>query len=157
MQHDETYTMTVHSVAETEKIAAEFGHMFRGGEVIELVSDVGGGKTTFVRGLASGMGSSDRVASPTFTISREYKAGDLTMYHFDFYRLQDPGIIANELAEVIGDPHAVIVIEWAEIVANVLPTIKLRIQIESIGETERRYTYTYPTELGYLFDHKARL
>jgi tRNA threonylcarbamoyladenosine biosynthesis protein TsaE len=122
----------------------------RGGEVIELVSDVGGGKTTFVRGLAQGMGSPDKVASPSFTLSREYRADKLTMYHFDFYRLSDPGIVANELAEVVDDPLAVVVVEWADIVENVLPADKLTITIKNKGETNREFSFSCPESLTYL-------
>jgi len=122
----------------------------RGGEVVELVSDVGGGKTTFVRGLAKGMGSSDKVASPSFTLSREYRAGELTMFHFDFYRLNDPGIVANELAEVVGDPQAVVVVEWADIVEDVLPDERLTIHISSIDDTEREFRFSCPESLRYL-------
>jgi tRNA threonylcarbamoyladenosine biosynthesis protein TsaE len=126
------------------------GNRLRGGEVIELVSDVGGGKTTFVKSLAKGFGSSDNVASPSFTLSREYRAGDRTMYHFDFYRLNDPGIVANELAEVVGDNRAVVVVEWADIVENVLPAEHLTITIKSTGDTEREFEISYPEGLAYL-------
>jgi tRNA threonylcarbamoyladenosine biosynthesis protein TsaE len=86
---------------QTEQLAARLGRNLKGSEVFELISDLGGGKTTFVRGLACGMGSTDHVASPTFTISREYVAGELALFHFDFYRLSDPGVVAIELAEFI--------------------------------------------------------
>ncbi len=117
------------------------------------MSDVGGGKTTFVRGLAKGMGSNDKVASPTFTISREYRAGDLTMYHFDFYRLPQAGIMAEELAEVVGDRQAVVVVEWAGIVENVLPAERLTIQITPTGETERVFNFSFPDKLAYLVEN----
>jgi tRNA threonylcarbamoyladenosine biosynthesis protein TsaE len=126
------------------------GSRLRGGETIELVSDVGGGKTTFVKSLAKGFGSTDAVASPSFTISREYVAGDCTMYHFDFYRLNDPGIVANELAEVVVDDRAVTVVEWADIVEDVLPAEHLAIRITSTGDTSRDYEITYPESLEYL-------
>jgi tRNA threonylcarbamoyladenosine biosynthesis protein TsaE len=122
----------------------------RGGEVIELISDVGGGKTTLVRSIAAGMGSNDKVASPSFTLSREYKAGNKTLYHFDFYRLQDPGIVANELAEVIDDPQGVAVVEWADIVEGVLPADRLTIRITATGEISREFEFTYPEKLSYL-------
>jgi tRNA threonylcarbamoyladenosine biosynthesis protein TsaE len=125
------------------------GRRLRGGEVIELVSDVGGGKTTFVRGLARGFGSSDAVGSPSFTLSREYKSGELTMYHFDFYRLNNPGIMANELAEVVADPQAVVVVEWADIVENVLPAEHITITIRSTGESSREFAFTYSSKLAY--------
>src|SRR6185312_5854101 len=77
----------------TSDVAMKIGRKLQGGEVIELISDLGGGKTTFVRGLAKGMGSQDTVRSPSFTLSNEYRSGKLTLYHFDFYRLEDPGIM----------------------------------------------------------------
>ena len=139
----------------TVQLAETLGTRFKGGEVVELISDLGGGKTTFVRGLAKGLGSTDKVASPSFTISREYKAGDKTLYHFDFYRLKDPGIVANELAEVVGDPKAVVVVEWADIVEDVLTTDKLTIRIKTTGDTEREFTFTYPEKLKYLMEGNA--
>jgi tRNA threonylcarbamoyladenosine biosynthesis protein TsaE len=122
----------------------------RGGEIIELVSDLGGGKTTFVRGLARGMGSKDNVASPTFTISRQYKAKGLTLHHFDFYRLPEPGLIAHELAEVLEDPKAITVIEWAGIVQDVLPTERITIHIKSTEDEGREFTIIYPETFAYV-------
>lgn len=131
-------------------MGSALGSRLRGGEVIELISDVGGGKTTLVRSIAAGMGSDDKVASPSFTLSREYKAGNKTLYHFDFYRLTDPGIVANELAEAAGDPQVVVVVEWADIVEGVLPAERLTIQITTTGETSREFEFTYPKKLQYL-------
>lgn len=122
----------------------------RGGEVVELVSDLGGGKTTFVRGLAQGMGSRDHVSSPSFTLSNQYQNGDLTLYHFDFYRLQEPGVMRDELAEVLANSQAVVVVEWGGIVEDVLPADKLTIQITADGETSRSFNFSYPEHLAYL-------
>ena len=138
------------SPEKTKAIAEAIGQHVKGGETIELVSDLGGGKTTFVHGLASGAGSTDAVASPTFTISRQYKAGGLTIYHFDFYRLKEAGIMADELAEVINDPEAVVVVEWGDIVEDVLPKDRLTIQFENTGETTRKLSFHYPENLDYL-------
>ena len=134
----------------TEQLSRSVGRALRGGEVIELVSDVGGGKTTFVRGLAKGFGSDDAVGSPSFTLSRQYEAKGKTIHHFDFYRLSDPGILANELAEVLRDPQAVVVVEWADIVENVLPQERVTIQISSTGETQREFEFSYPEKFAYL-------
>ncbi len=122
----------------------------KGGEIIELISDLGGGKTTFVRGLARGAGSTDRVASPTFTISRVYQAGKLEIHHFDFYRLGEAGLIAEELAEIISDPHTVTVVEWADIVTDVLPDKRLTITIEKTPTDGRKLTFRAPESLQYL-------
>lgn len=139
---------------ETEQFARQLGTKLRGGELLVLSSDLGGGKTTFVRGLAAGMGSEDHVSSPTFTISREYSAGALTLHHFDFYRLHEPGIVAAELAEFLHDPHAVVVIEWGNIVEEVLPMKRVTIQIERTGEMTRRLQVTYPESVAYLFSEE---
>lgn len=138
------------SAKETERLAESFAKQLRGGEVIELTSDLGGGKTTFTRGLVAGLGSDEAVASPTFTISREYSKGRLHVHHFDFYRLDDAGIIADELAEVAGDPSTVVVVEWAEVVQHVLPENHMRIQIVPTDEFGRKLQFTYPDELSYL-------
>jgi tRNA threonylcarbamoyladenosine biosynthesis protein TsaE len=126
-----TFKTDSQSSEDTERFAHTLGSRLRGGEVIALVSDLGGGKTAFVRGLAAGLGSTDHVASPTFTISREYKAGNLTLYHFDFYRLQEPGVVAAELEEFIDDPTAVVAIEWGAIVEEVLPENKIIVNSRS--------------------------
>jgi tRNA threonylcarbamoyladenosine biosynthesis protein TsaE len=140
------------STDDTARLAEAVGAKLRGGEVLELISDLGGGKTTFVRSLAKGMGSTDKVGSPTFTISREYKAGDLTLHHFDFYRLAEAGIMSEELTEVLNDPQAVVAIEWAGIVENVLPADRLTIKITATGETERVFDITYPPKLAYILE-----
>jgi len=134
----------------TEHIAETIGLNLKGGEVIELVSDLGGGKTTFVRGLARGMGSSDRVSSPTFKISNEYQGKYFKLYHFDFYRLPEAGLVADELAEIIGEPQNVTVVEWADIVQNVLPRKRLTIVFTNKGENDRGVAFTYPKSLAYL-------
>lgn len=135
---------------DTERFAAEIATRLSGGEVIELVSDLGGGKTTFTRGLVAGLDSHDNVASPTFTISKEYTDGRLNVYHFDFYRLGEAGLIADELAEIVGDQAGVVVVEWAGIVEHVLPKKRFRIEFSTIDETTRKLTCVYPTELAYI-------
>lgn len=119
--------------------------------MIELVSDLGGGKTTFTRGLAKGFGSQDKVSSPSFTLSNEYQApGGKRLYHFDFYRLFEPGIMRQELAEALQDPAGVTVVEWADIVHEVLPPRRLTISLKATGESSRRLTFQAPPELDYL-------
>lgn len=140
------------NLEQTLALASVLGQKLRGGEVIELMSDLGGGKTTFVRGLAAGMGSLDRVSSPSFTLTNQYKAGDLTLQHFDFYRLSEPGIMRDELAEVVADPKMVTVVEWGGIVDDVLPAERLTIAITATTETGRELVFTYPTSLSYLME-----
>jgi tRNA threonylcarbamoyladenosine biosynthesis protein TsaE len=130
------------SVEETFELGKKFGAELKGGEVIEFVGDLGAGKTSFVRGLAVGIGSDDEVASPTFTISRVYYgANNLSLHHFDFYRLQDPGLVAEELAEATKDPQAIVCIEWAETVRGVLPEDRITIDITPIDEYSREFKF----------------
>lgn len=140
------------SSADTERLAGQLARALRGGEVIELVADLGGGKTTFVRGLAEGLGSPDRVASPTFTISKVYKTRDLEIHHFDFYRLQDAGLASFELQDLIGDPGVVVIVEWADVVEHALPEERVTIKIERTGDDTRRLVIQYPESLGYLVE-----
>lgn len=124
--------------------------------VIELVGDVGAGKTTFTRGLAHGLGITEPITSPSFTISKRYTFPLQTqtqtqnqaqaqlqnqnqnqpqpsafgeLIHYDFYRLPDPGLMRDELTETLAQPHSVTVVEWGESVADLLPASKLRFEI----------------------------
>lgn len=97
------------------------------------------------------MGSHDSVRSPSFTLSNVYQADNLTLYHFDFYRLDDPGILRNELAEVIEDPKAVIAVEWPDIASNVIPAEHVTLNIKPTGENSRRFEAQFPDKLSYLF------
>ena len=129
------------SIDETMDFARLLGSRLKGGEVLELIGDVGAGKTTFTKGLGVGLGVDDDIQSPSFTISRTYEARDgLTLHHYDFYRLPDPGIMQYYLEEAVGDPKAVTVIEWAQTVSDMLPTNRVVLQFTSGNNEERRVT-----------------
>ena len=152
MATDQSITIVSKSDKQTENIAARIGSQLIGGEVIELVADLGGGKTTFVRGLARGIGSSDHVSSPSFTISNEYKGKELQLIHFDFYRLGQAGLVENALIEFLGKPGIVVVVEWADIIKRVLPSERLSIDFRVISEESRKLSLTYPKSLDYLVE-----
>ena len=98
--------------------------------VIELVGDVGAGKTTFTKGLARGLEIAEEITSPTFTISKVYEnSHGQKLVHYDFYRLENPGIIVEDLFENLQDPRTVTVIEWADTVSEILPANHLRLEI----------------------------
>jgi tRNA threonylcarbamoyladenosine biosynthesis protein TsaE len=130
--------------ADTERLGELLGSQLKGGEIIELRSDLGGGKTTFVRGLVEGAGSNDRVSSPTFTFSRIYYAKDFEIHHFDFYRLDDAGILRNQLTEALEERNVVIA-EWANVVKDVLPTARITIEFKPTANSpdERVVTFKY--------------
>lgn len=128
------------------------GTLLRGGECLELVGDVGAGKTTFVKGLAAGLNIDEDVQSPSFTISRVYPARDsLSLQHYDFYRLSEPGVMSYELAESLAEPGAVTVVEWGESVADVLPADHIRLKLTYHERDEGRTCHlTLPTNYEYL-------
>lgn len=100
--------------------------------------------------MAKGMGVRETVGSPSFTLGNEYSAGDLTLQHFDFYRLGEPGLMTHNLEEVMNDPKNVVVVEWANIVNTVLPEKRLTIRIRATGQDSRHLSFHYPTEVEYL-------
>lgn len=121
--------------------ARVIGAALKGGELLELVGDVGAGKTTFTKGLARGMAIEEVVQSPSFTISRQYDNGrGLRLAHYDFYRLDEAGIMADELREVSDDPATVTVIEWADAVSQVLPGDRLQLTFRALDEQTREVT-----------------
>lgn len=149
MKHIE---LTSKSAEQTIEIAKKISRNLKGGEFIELLADVGGGKTTFVRGLASGAGSKSHVSSPTFTISKLYKSPEFDIMHFDFYRLSEAGLVAQEAEEAILDDKIVVVVEWSEAIEHVLPDERLIIRIEYQENDNRLLKLKLPNDLSYLIN-----
>ncbi len=137
--------------AETEKLGEQLGRLLNPPAVVELRSDLGGGKTTFVRGLVRGLGSKDTVTSPTFTLNQIYQAKNgIKISHHDLYRLDQAGIIADELAEDLADDQTVTVVEWAGIVKDVLPNSHLSVEFRPVAADadERQIIFTYPESMN---------
>lgn len=129
---------SIQNETEMKRFGEKLGGLLIGGEIIELVGDVGAGKTTLTKGIAKGLHVDENVQSPSFTISRVYDARDgLTLAHYDFYRLQDAGVMADELHETLHTPTAITIIEWADIVSGVLPQERLSIHISPLSEEAR--------------------
>lgn len=121
-------TYKSNSPKETSNIAKAFAKKLKKGDVLCLSGDLGTGKTAFVQGLAIGLGISDYVNSPTFTIVNCYE-GSLPLYHFDVYRISDP----DEMYEIGYEEYVygdgVSVIEWPEIISDILPEERYDITI----------------------------
>jgi tRNA threonylcarbamoyladenosine biosynthesis protein TsaE len=146
-------TIKSSSSEDTVSIGEQLGRRCRGGEVFMLASDLGGGKTTFVKGLAKGLGSRDHVSSPTFMVERVYSCrDDLSLHHFDFYRLQEGGIVARELHEVLDDKTSVIAVEWGQIITDTLPLdhITIRLERQANDEDHRLIQVSCPEKFSYL-------
>lgn len=126
-----------------KRLGEKLGLVLTGGEIIELVGDVGAGKTTLVKGIAKGLLIDEDIQSPSFTISRVYDCrDDLVLAHYDFYRLQDAGIMIDELHETLHHPKTITIVEWADIVKGILPPEKISIRITPLSETARKLEIT---------------
>lgn len=129
--------MIIHSEQEMLEFAGSFTQTSNA-KVIELIGDVGAGKTTFVRGLAKALGIKEEITSPSFTISKAYcLPSDGNLVHYDFYRLSDPGIMLDDLKENLNDPKNIVVVEWGESVANILPENRTKIEIRHLSDNTR--------------------
>lgn len=130
---------------ETREFGLKLAEELRAGDVIALIGDLGTGKTALTGYIAQGLGISDNIISPTFTIVREYTDGRLPLYHFDVYRLADSEEMFNIGAEeYFYEKGGVCVIEWADIVEDILPADTKYIYIEyGATEGERIYKCTF--------------
>lgn len=129
--------MKITSESEMLEFGKNYAKNLQAPKVIELIGDVGAGKTTFVRGLAEGLGVNEPVTSPSFTISKEYAFPGGILVHYDFYRLQDPGLMVGDLEESMMDPTAIVVVEWADSVENILPNDRDTIRIKYLEDGGR--------------------
>ncbi len=128
-----------HSASETEKFAENLASKFKGGEVLLLSGDLGAGKTVFAKGVARALGVSQDVKSPTFTLLCEYAGTNKRLKHIDAYRLNSgEEAEACGLTEDVGAEDTVTVIEWPEKIQSVLPLGCIRVEIERIGDAERK-------------------
>ncbi len=115
---------------ETAKFAKELALKAKPGDIYTLIGDLGVGKTTFTQGFAEGLGIAEPVSSPTFTIVQVYDEGRMPFYHFDVYRIADP----DEMYEIGYEDYffgeGVAMIEWADLVKEIIPKNATRIEIK---------------------------
>ena len=128
-----------YSEQETFELGKEIGESAQSGDVFTLEGDLGVGKTIFTKGLAYGLGVCEDVVSPTFTIVQEYEDGRLPFYHFDVYRIGD----VEEMDEIGYEDYihgeGVCLIEWANLIEEILPETRIRIVIEK--DLEKGFDY----------------
>lgn len=135
----------VNSIEETTNLGIALGKLLNPGDIICLTGDLGTGKTHITKGISQGLGITDNITSPTFTIVNEYDSGRLKLYHFDVYRVSDPDeIYAIGFDDYIfGD--GVSIIEWANYIEEILPSDYLHIYIQkdlTKGENYRKIIVT---------------
>lgn len=128
-----------HSPEETEKLGAALAQRLQPGTIIAYTGDLGAGKTAFTRGLAKGLGYTQPVTSPTYTIVNEYLGGRLPLFHFDMYRLG----CADDLWDIGWDDYlergGVCAVEWSENVAEAMED-PILVRLDKLGESTRRIT-----------------
>lgn len=130
------------SPEETKKIAKDIVSNIQRRSIIALFGQLGSGKTTFVQGLAMGLGVRERIISPTFIIVREHKFQTAnkkikTLYHIDLYRVDEEGLESLGLEEIFSDREALVVIEWAEKIEKLLPKGAIKVYFTYKTENER--------------------
>ena len=132
-------TFLTNSPAETEAVGAALGKIIPAGTVIAYRGDLGAGKTAFTRGLARGLGCSELVTSPTYTIVNEYLGGRLPLFHFDMYRLASSDDLWDIGWEDYLERGGGCAVEWSENVADAMEDA-ITVTIDKLGEESRRIT-----------------
>lgn len=136
-----------YSERETYELGFQMGKTAKPGQVYTLIGDLGAGKTVFTKGFAAGLGIEEPVSSPTFTVVQIYEAGRLPFYHFDVYRIGD----AEEMDEIGYEDciygEGVSLIEWADLIEEVLPEHYTEVKIEK--NLEKGFDYRRISICGY--------
>ena len=136
-----------HSYEETLQMAADFAKTVKKGTVIGFIGGLGMGKTAFTSGFVKGLGISADVSSPTFAICNEYIGNDCRVYHFDMYRIESwDDLYSTGFFDYI-DSGAYILAEWSENVFGALPDDSVIIEIEKLGDNDRRFKIMNKTEV----------
>lgn len=128
------------SSIETMKLGEKLSSCLPAGACLCMAGDLGAGKTTLVRGIASGLGIKDVVQSPTFNIMKIYLKGSRPLIHIDAYRLADMNTDIG-LDEYIGYETGITVIEWPEFILNLIPKGSIQVTIKNLGEEKRQIIF----------------
>lgn len=136
-----------HSYDETLQMAADFAKTVKKGTVIGFIGGLGMGKTAFTSGFVKGLGINADVSSPTFAICNEYIGNDCRVYHFDMYRIESwDDLYSTGFFDYI-DSGAYILAEWSENVFGALPDDSVIIEIEKLGDNDRKFKIMNKTEV----------
>lgn len=120
-------------------LGSRLGHILQLGDVVEFVGDLGGGKTTLIKGIAQGLGIEQTVTSPTYNIQRSYKLPNGgTLEHYDLYRLGDDEILLQEMREIIEAGDAIICVEWADHFRESLQADRFVVEVHYLNGDNRR-------------------
>lgn len=141
--------MIIGSSEEMKKLGEKLGRQLILPQAIQLIGDLGTGKTTLTKGIASGLGISNTVQSPSFNIFSLYKSQEGNeLHHYDLYRLPDPGLMSYDVAESLNNPKALTVIEWGNNIQDIIPENALRISIYMTNKEDQRKVIVENSMLG---------
>lgn len=133
-------TYKTNSAAETIALGEKIGGLLKGGDLIAYSGDLGAGKTTITRGVSIGMGLGDEVISPTFALVNEYRGADLSLIHFDMYRINSSADLETTGFFDYMEEDAVLAVEWSENIAEEIPENAIRIDIQRVDDDTRIIT-----------------
>ena len=141
---------------DTRAAGAELGAILRPRDVVVLTGDLGAGKTTFVQGVARGVGATEHVASPTFTLVREYVTGRVPLAHVDLYRLDRQQDVIDLALDELEGGERVLLVEWGDAVAELLGPQRLRIELTAADPSGANETRAIGLEtVGPSWDERA--
>jgi tRNA threonylcarbamoyladenosine biosynthesis protein TsaE len=131
-------TIRTDRAEDTRDAVAELATVLRSHDVVVLTGELGAGKTTLVQGIARGLGAVEHVASPTFTLVREYVSGRVPLAHVDLYRLEREQDVIDLALDELEDGERVLLVEWGDPVAELLADERLRIELTTDDRSESR-------------------
>lgn len=140
IKYNDMRTVKIKEERETGQFGLELAKQLKKGDVVALIGDLGTGKTALTKYIARGLGVEEQITSPTFTIVQEYYSGRLPLYHFDVYRIGDPEEMYELGYEEYFYGDGVCIVEWADLIEELLPEDALKIEI-AYGEEEGERIY----------------
>lgn len=152
MNSDMTFTITTSDSAVTEALGQRLAQNLQGNELLELIGDLGSGKTTLARGILRGLGYEGPVTSPTFTVVRTYSLpGGMRVEHVDLYRLGEDQLMQQMLLESVAEPQTMVLAEWATPDRTALPPERIQVKLQPGKHPDARHIkIDAPKSLAYV-------
>lgn len=134
-------TLISTSAEQTQAFAARFARLLKGGEIVFLRGPIGAGKTVFVKGVAAALGLKSSPTSASFSLMKRYSNAHTTLFHIDLFRLEEGEVFNLGFEEMLEDEHALILAEWPDPLARILPADRLEIEFVLCQADVRQITW----------------
>lgn len=135
-----SYTFTSKSAPDTQALAEQFAKWLRGGEIIFLRGPIGAGKTVFVKAIAKALGLKSSPTSASFSLMKHYANARYSLFHIDLFRLEKGEVFNLGFEEMLEDEKAIILAEWPDAIADMMPTDRLEMDFTLCGGDKRKIT-----------------